>query len=79
MNATPADDGDDQGGSLPTPNQLVRRDGAVKCTLALSRRSVAFCRREAAQQQVSYQRMIRTLVDEYARRMRRAGHQAGAG
>jgi predicted DNA binding CopG/RHH family protein len=42
----------------------------VKVTLALSRRSVDFFKREAAKQHVPYQRMIRALVDEYARRMR---------
>jgi predicted DNA binding CopG/RHH family protein len=39
-------------------------------TLALSRRSVEFFKREAAKQQVPCQRMIRALIDENARRMR---------
>lgn len=55
---------------LPPPDQLVPRDDTVKVTLALSRRSVAFFKREAAKQGVPYQRMIRALVDEYVRRMR---------
>ena len=54
---------------LPPPDQLVLRDDTVKVTLALSRRSVAFFKREAAKQGVPYQRMIRALVDEYVRRM----------
>lgn len=52
MDATTADDSDDQGDivgklrrvavMLPTPDQLVLRDETVKVTLALSRRSVDF-------------------------------------
>ncbi len=80
MNTRTADGSDDQGeivgelrrvaDMLPTPGQLVLRDDTVKVTLALSRRSVEFFKREAARQQVPYQRMIRALVDEYTRRMR---------
>ena len=53
---------------LPLPRQLVRRDDTVKVTLALSRSSVDFFRGQARRQGVPYQRMIRALVDEYARR-----------
>ncbi len=56
--------------TLPPPDQLVPRDDTVKVTLALSRRSVEFFKREAAKHHVPYQRMIRALVDEYTRRMR---------
>ena len=52
-----------------TPNQLVPRGDTMKVTLALSRRSVAFFKREAAKQRVPHQQMIRALVDAYARRM----------
>jgi hypothetical protein len=54
---------------LPPPDQLGLRDDTVKVTLALSRRSVAFFKREATKQGVPYQRMIRALVDEYVRRI----------
>ena len=53
---------------LPPPDQLVRREDTVKVTLALSRASVDFFRDEAKRQGVPYQRIIRALVDEYARR-----------
>ena len=53
---------------LPPPEQLVRREDTVKVTLALSRASVDFFRNAAKRQGVPYQRMIRALVDEYARR-----------
>ena len=81
MNARTHDYTDDQGeitgelrrvtDMLPPPDQLVPRDDTVKVTLALSRRSIDFFKREAAKQRVPYQRMIRALVDEYTRRMGR--------
>jgi hypothetical protein len=55
---------------LPPPDQLVPREEKVKVTLALSRRSVAFFKREAQKRRVPYHRMIRALVDEYAARQR---------
>ena len=79
MGGTDADYRDDQGEMagigerplsdfLPPPDQLVRREDTVQVTLALSRTSVDFFRGEAKRQGVPYQRMIRALVDEYARR-----------
>lgn len=56
---------------LPSPDQLVLREDNVKVTLALSRRSVEFFKREADKQHVPYQRMIRALVDAYAEREER--------
>ena len=53
---------------LPSPDQLVPREENVKVTLSLSRRSVAFFKREAQKRRVPYQRMIRALVDNYAER-----------
>jgi hypothetical protein len=53
---------------LPPPDRLVLRDEGVKVTRTLSRSSVEFFKREAARSRVPYQRMIRALVDEYARR-----------
>ena len=54
---------------LPKPSELVLRDENVKVTLNLSRSSVDFFKREAKKQSVSYQRMIRSLVDGYAERV----------
>jgi predicted DNA binding CopG/RHH family protein len=56
---------------LPAPADLVAQEDNVKVTLALSRRSLDFFRREAKKRRVPYQRMIRALVDLYAER--RAG------
>jgi predicted DNA binding CopG/RHH family protein len=56
---------------LPPPSELVYREDTVKVTIALSRSSVEFFKREAAKHQVSYQKMIRRLLDEYAGRFDR--------
>jgi predicted DNA binding CopG/RHH family protein len=53
---------------LPTPEELVFREETVKVTIALSRASVEFFKQEATKHQVSYQRMIRRLLDEYTLR-----------
>ncbi len=50
---------------LPPPEELAFREDGVKITLALSRRSVEFFKREAAKHQTQYQRMIRRLLDAY--------------
>ena len=56
---------------LPAPEALVPREEHVKVTLALSRRSLEFFKREAKKRRVPYQRMIRALVDAYAERANR--------
>jgi hypothetical protein len=53
---------------LPPPEALVAVEDNVKVTLSLTRRSLAFFKREAKARRVPYQRMIRALVDEYAAR-----------
>ena len=50
---------------LPPPEDLVPKDDGVKVTLALSRRSVEFFKREARKHNKPYQRMIRSLLDAY--------------
>ncbi|MCO5188786.1 MAG: CopG family transcriptional regulator [Anaerolineae bacterium] len=52
---------------LPSPEELVFREETVKVTIALSRASVDFFKEEAEKNNVPYQRMIRCLLDEYAR------------
>jgi hypothetical protein len=51
---------------LPAPEDLVFREEGVKITLALSKRSVEFFKREAEKHNTQYQRMIRHLLDAYA-------------
>jgi len=56
---------------LPSPDELAFREDGVKITLALSKRSVEFFKREAARHNTQYQRMIRRLLDAYAERYER--------
>jgi len=51
---------------LPKPEDLVLQDEGVKITIALSKRSVDFFKREAERHGTQYQRMIRRLLDAYA-------------
>ena len=51
---------------LPPPGDLVFREDGVKITLALTKRSVDFFKREAKKHNAQYQRMIRRLLDAYA-------------
>jgi hypothetical protein len=51
---------------LPPPDDLVFRDEGVKVTIALSKRSVEFFKKEARKHDTQYQRMIRRLLDAYA-------------
>jgi predicted DNA binding CopG/RHH family protein len=51
---------------LPTPSELVYREDTEKVTIALSKRSVDFFRKEARLNGTQYQRMIRALLDRYA-------------
>jgi hypothetical protein len=53
---------------LPKPEDLVFRDEGVKITIALSKRSIDFFKREAQKHGTQYQRMIRQLLDLYASR-----------
>ena len=53
---------------LPSPAELAFKEDGVKITLALSKSSVEFFKEQAARHQVSYQKMIRRLLDEYAAR-----------
>jgi predicted DNA binding CopG/RHH family protein len=50
---------------LPSPAELVYREETVKVTIALSKASIEFFKQEAAKHNVSYQKMIRRLLDEY--------------
>ncbi len=50
---------------LPSPQDLAFRDDTVKVTIALSKASVAFFKREAKKHKTQYQKMIRRLLDSY--------------
>ena len=53
---------------LPSPDELAFREETVKVTIALSRSSVDFFKREAGKRRVPYQKMVRRLLDDYALR-----------
>ena len=50
---------------LPSPNELAFRDDTVKVTIALSKTSIEFFKREAKKHNTQYQKMIRRLLDSY--------------
>lgn len=52
---------------LPSPEELAFKEDTVKVTIALSKSSVDFFKREAAKHDTKYQQMIRRLLDAYTR------------
>jgi predicted DNA binding CopG/RHH family protein len=50
---------------LPSPKGLVLKDETVKVTIALSKNSVEYFKKEAKKHNTQYQKMIRRLLDEY--------------
>ena len=52
---------------LPPPSELVKRDATVKITLELTQSSLNFFKEQAQRERVSYQRMLRNLIDAYAK------------
>jgi len=58
--------------TLPSPEQLAFREDTVKVTIALSKSSVLFFKREAEKHGTKYQQMIRRLLDAYTRAQDRA-------
>ncbi len=53
---------------LPPPEQLAFKEETVTVTLALSKRSIDFFKRQANRHQIQYQKLIRRLLDEYVNR-----------
>lgn len=52
---------------LPSPEELAFKEDTVKVTIALSKSSVDFFKREAKKHDTKYQQMIRRLLDAYTR------------
>jgi predicted DNA binding CopG/RHH family protein len=52
---------------LPSPEELAFKEDTVKVTIALSKSSVEFFKREAEKHDTKYQQMIRRLLDAYTR------------
>ena len=53
---------------LPPPEQLVLKEEQVKVTISLSKKSVNFFKDIARQNNTSYQKMIRQVIDLYSNR-----------
>lgn len=53
---------------LPSPDQLVPPQDHMKVTLALTKSSVDFFKRQAKKHRTKYQVMIRELIDLYAQK-----------
>lgn len=52
---------------LPDPKDLVLTEETVKVTLSLTKDSIDFFKAEADEQHTQYQKMIRVLLDHYAK------------
>jgi predicted DNA binding CopG/RHH family protein len=52
---------------LPSPADLVLKEDLVKVTITLSKDSINFFKKEAVKQHIPYQRIIKTLLDKYAK------------
>lgn len=50
---------------LPPPEELVMKEESIKVTLSLSKASVDYFKELAEKQDTHYQKMIRTLLDQY--------------
>jgi len=50
---------------LPAPEELVIKEDTIKVTIALSKGSIEFFKREAEKHHTQYQKMIRRLLDAY--------------
>ena len=55
---------------LPPPEELAFKEDTVKVTISLSRESIDFFKSEARKHHTPYQKMIRRLLDAYARAYR---------
>jgi predicted DNA binding CopG/RHH family protein len=53
---------------LLSPEELALKDETAKVTIALSKTSVDFFKKEAKKYNTQHQKMIRRLLDEYAAR-----------
>ena len=52
---------------LPSPDQLVVPEETIKVTLSLTKSSLNFFKRQAKKHKTKYQKMIRELIDKYAK------------
>jgi predicted DNA binding CopG/RHH family protein len=53
---------------LPSPEQLAFKQETVKVTITLTKKSVEYFKEIAHKYNTQYQKMIRSLLDDYVRR-----------
>jgi predicted DNA binding CopG/RHH family protein len=53
---------------LPSPQELAKSDHRVKITIELDEATVLFFKKEAEAQNTKYQRMMREILNYYAKR-----------
>lgn len=63
---------------LPRPEELVFKNPRRKVTITLDQKSIDFFKAEAQRLHVPYQRMIRTLLQEYVERIQQEGQHPPA-
>lgn len=51
---------------LPAPDQFIMKEDTVKVTLTLSKNSVEFFKKKAEEKGVTYQTLIKGILDSYA-------------
>ena len=52
---------------LPPPDQLALKEESVKITLSVTKSSINFFKQAAKAHHTQYQKMIRALLDQYAK------------
>ncbi|MGK7954343.1 MAG: hypothetical protein AB4063_03625 [Crocosphaera sp.] len=52
---------------LPSPEELITKKNKVNVTLELTEETIRFLKAEAIKQKISYQEIIRVLVNQYAK------------
>lgn len=52
---------------LPPPSALVKREPTTKVTIELTQSSLSFFKKQAKRERIPYQRMLRGLIDAYAK------------
>lgn len=50
---------------LPSPENLVLKEETEKITISLTKSSIEFFKNEAKKNHTHYQKMIRSLIDQY--------------
>jgi len=55
---------------LPPPHELIFKEPTIRVTLSLTKSSVDFFKKMAKKQHTQYQKMIRSLLEQYTENFR---------